>query len=58
MLANRDRFGPRSIIVSGLLLQLLGFLLIGPSPLLRLQSLRMGQLVISLVLFGVGEPPY
>jgi len=34
ILANRERFGPRPIIVTGLLLQLIGFLLIGPSPLL------------------------
>lgn len=55
VLANRERFGPRPIIVSGLLLQLLGFLLIGPSPLLRLKSLQVGQMITSLVLFGVGE---
>lgn len=55
VLANRERFGPRPIIVSGLLLQLLGFMLIGPSPLLRLKSLQMGQMITSLVLFGVGE---
>lgn len=82
ILASRDRFGPRPIIVSGLLLQLLGFLLIGPSPLLHLKSLQvqilpfmpcltlwalvslcaymplawqMGQMLVALVLFGVGE---
>jgi len=55
ILANRERFGPRPIIVTGLLLQLLGFLLIGPSPLLRLKKLHMGQMVTALVMFGVGE---
>jgi MFS family permease len=59
MLANRSRFGPRPIIVSGMLAQLLGFLLIGPSPLLRPlgvgESLGMGQMVLALVLFGLGE---
>lgn len=55
ILANRERFGPRPVIVTGLLLQLLGFMLIGPSPLLRLKTLQMGQLVTALVLFGVGE---
>jgi MFS family permease len=55
ILANRDRFGPRPVIVTGLLLQILGFLLIGPSPLLRLRSLHTGQMVVSLILFGVGE---
>jgi MFS family permease len=54
MLANRSRFGPRPIIVSGMLAQLLGFLLIGPSPLLRPlgvgESLGMGQMVLALVL--------
>jgi len=55
IMANRERFGPRPMIVGGLLFQLLGFLLIGPSPLLRLKSLQMGQLIFSLVLFGVGE---
>ena len=55
MLAKRERFGPRAVIVSGLLLQLLGFLLIGPSPFFKLDGLGMGQLVASLLLFGVGE---
>lgn len=55
LLASRDRFGPRPVIVSGLLLQLLGFLLIGPSPFLRLEGIKMGQLLVALVLFGVGE---
>ena len=55
ILANRERFGPRPVIVTGLLFQLLGFLLIGPSPFLRLEGLKMGQLLVSLVLFGVGE---
>jgi len=55
ILAQRDRFGPRPIIVTGLLLQVLGFLLIGPTPLLRLDSLHTGQLMVSLVLFGLGE---
>jgi len=55
VLASRERFGPRPMIVTGMLLQLLGFLLIGPSPLLRLKSLQIGQLVFSLIVFGVGE---
>jgi len=55
ILAQRDRFGPRPIIVTGLLLQVLGFLLIGPTPLLRLESLHTGQLMVSLLLFGLGE---
>jgi len=55
ILANRERFGPRPVIVTGLLLQLLGFMLIGPSPLLRLKTLQMGQMVTALVMFGVGE---
>lgn len=55
ILAQRDRFGPRPIIVGGLLLQVLGFLLIGPTPLLRLESLHTGQLMVSLFFFGVGE---
>jgi len=55
ILAQRDRFGPRPVIVAGLLLQVLGFLLIGPSPILRLESLHTGQLMVSLVLFGLGE---
>lgn len=53
---RRERFGPRPIIVTGLLLQLIGFLLIGPSPLLNLgPHLGMTQLVGALVLFGAGE---
>jgi len=55
ILAARERFGPRPIIVTGLLLQVLGFLLIGPSPLLRLNSIHSGQLITSLVMFGLGE---
>lgn len=35
ILANRSRLGPRRVIVTGLVLQLVGFLLIGPSPILR-----------------------
>jgi len=55
ILAARERFGPRPVIVTGLLLQVLGFLLIGPSPLLRLKSIHSGQLITSLVMFGLGE---
>jgi len=56
MLANRSRFGPRPIIVSGMLLQLVGFLLIGPSPILRIgENVQMSQMGFSLVLFGLGE---
>ena len=55
MLAKRERFGPRAVIVTGLLFQLLGFLLIGPSPLLKLDSLGMGQLIFALGIFGMGE---
>mmetsp|Transcript_19401 Transcript_19401/g.58556 ORF Transcript_19401/g.58556 Transcript_19401/m.58556 type:complete len:437 (-) Transcript_19401:431-1741(-) len=56
ILANRERFGPRPIILTGLLLQLIGFLLIGPSPLLAMgPKLGLGQMVIALVLFGIGE---
>lgn len=55
ILASRERCGPRPIIVSGLLLQLFGFLLIGPSPLLQRGTLRMGQALVALVIFGVGE---
>ena len=35
ILAKRSRLGPRRVIVTGLVLQLVGFLLIGPSPILR-----------------------
>mmetsp|Transcript_19402 Transcript_19402/g.58560 ORF Transcript_19402/g.58560 Transcript_19402/m.58560 type:complete len:470 (-) Transcript_19402:431-1840(-) len=53
---SRERFGPRPIILTGLLLQLIGFLLIGPSPLLAMgPKLGLGQMVIALVLFGIGE---
>jgi len=55
MLAKRERFGPRPVIVGGLLFQLFGFILIGPCPLLQLEGLGMGQMVMALVLFGVGE---
>lgn len=55
ILAARERFGPRPVIVTGLLLQVLGFLLIGPSPLLRLKSIHSGQLITSLIFFGIGE---
>lgn len=42
--------------MTGLLLQLIGFLLIGPSPLLNMKTpLGMTQLVGALVLFGAGE---
>jgi hypothetical protein len=55
MVAKRERLGPRTVIVSGLLLQLLGFVLIGPCPLLKLDGLGMGQMVAALVIFGIGE---
>ena len=56
MLANRSRFGPRRVILSGLVLQLVGFLLIGPSPILRIsEQVEMPQMAFSLVLFGLGE---
>lgn len=55
MLAKRERMGPRPVIVTGLLLQLLGFILIGPCPLLHLERLGMGQMLAALVVFGVGE---
>ena len=55
LLASRKRMGPRPVIVIGLLLQLLGFILIGPSPLLRLERVGIGQLVVSLIFFGLGE---
>jgi len=55
MLAKRERLGPRPVIVIGLLLQLLGFLLIGPCPLLQLDGLGIGQVIAALVVFGVGE---
>jgi len=56
VVAKRENFGPRPVIVCGLMLQLLGFLIIGPSPLLRLEGRpSMGQMVVSLVAFGVGE---
>jgi len=56
MVAKRERCGPRAIIVCGLLLQLLGFVLIGPSPLLRVgEHLGMGQMIAALCVFGIGE---
>ena len=56
VLAKREHFGPRPVIVCGLLLQLLGFLIIGPSPLLRLgRHPSMSQMISSLIMFGVGE---
>ena len=55
MIAKRERFGPRTVIVSGLLLQLLGFILIGPCPLFRLEGLGMGQMDAELINFGIGE---
>lgn len=54
ILASRERLGPRIIIVGGLVMQLLGFLLIGPAPFLG-SEVHFGQMVVSLVLFGVGE---
>lgn len=55
MVAKRERLGPRAVIVMGLLLQLLGFILIGPSPLLKVDHLGMGQMVVALIIFGIGE---
>merc|ERR1711892_663185 len=56
ILANRSRLGPRRVIVTGLVLQLVGFLLIGPSPILRIgESVAMPQMAAALVLFGLGE---
>ena len=55
MLAKRERFGPRPVIVSGLALQMLGFILIGPCPLLQDEHLGMGQMILALVIFGIGE---
>ncbi len=55
LLASHKRAGPRPMIVGGLLLQLLGFLLIGPSPLLRLERAAMGPIILALILFGLGE---
>ena len=44
------------MIVTGLVLQLVGFLLIGPSPILRIgESVAMPQMAAALVLFGLGE---
>lgn len=54
ILASRERLGPRIIIVGGLVMQLFGFLLIGPAPFLG-SEVHFGQMVVSLVLFGVGE---
>ena len=51
-----SRFGPRRVIVSGLILQLIGFLLIGPSPMLQMgDRVQMPQVALALVLFGLGE---
>ena len=56
VLAKRENMGPRPVIVIGLLLQILGFILIGPSPLLRLEGhASMSLMVVSLLCFGVGE---
>jgi MFS family permease len=55
MLAKRERLGPRPVIMLGLLLQLLGFVLIGPCPLLQVDRVSMGQMIASLLAFGVGE---
>ena len=58
MVAKRERCGPRAVIVGGLMLQLLGFLLIGPSPLLQVDNmgrLGMGQMIVALIIFGIGE---
>jgi MFS family permease len=55
IVSRREHFGPRPVIVCGLLLQLLGFLLIGPSPLLRLQRPSTTQMNAALVALGIGE---
>jgi MFS family permease len=49
------RFTSIALAFAGLLLQVLGFLLIGPSPLLRLKSIHSGQLITSLIFFGIGN---
>ena len=59
LLSDRSRIGPRPMIYAGLLAQAIGFLLIGPSPLLGWLhggSASWLQVVGGLVLFGVGEP--
>jgi MFS family permease len=55
LLAKRERIGPRAVIVIGLIFQLIGFLLVGPSPLLQQEQMGMPQMVLALILFGVGE---
>jgi len=55
MAAKRERFGPRPVIVTGLLLQVLGFVLIGPCPLLLGEGLGYGQMLAALIAFGIGE---
>jgi len=54
LLAKRERMGPRAVIVIGLVFQLFGFLLVGPSPLLQQEQMGMPQMVLALFLFGVG----
>lgn len=58
--AKRDLLGPRAVIVTGLALQLLALLLIGPTPLLGGSGggpprLGMGQMLLALALCGFGE---
>ena len=54
LLAKRERMGPRAVIVIGLVFQLIGFLLVGPSPLLQQEQMAMPQMLLALSLFGVG----
>ena len=55
LIARKDRLGPRTVILVGLFLQLLGFMLIGPSPLLQQSRVGTPQVIFALLLFGVGE---
>jgi len=55
ILARRERLGSRAVIIIGLLLQLLAFVLIGPSPWLQLERIGTAQMVFALLFFGVGE---
>mmetsp|Transcript_38091 Transcript_38091/g.94487 ORF Transcript_38091/g.94487 Transcript_38091/m.94487 type:complete len:508 (-) Transcript_38091:306-1829(-) len=59
-LSHKHRMGPRTVIIAGIAFQCLGFMLIGPSPLLPFgQSgegpMSLNLLVFALFLFGLGE---
>lgn len=58
-LSHKQRLGPRNVIIAGMAFQCLGFLLIGPSPLLPFsrgeQPLSLPLLCGALFLFGLGE---